>query len=358
MLILQRSAALVAVAAVVAGALVGCNKSQSDTSSVGDALVSGNIATVNDTNITKSDFFTELQAYRQNPNQPQQPAGRSVLHAMIENVLVEQMARDQNVYPTNDQIDDQFKNFQMLQETQSVKPFADQLSDIGLTPDQAKTMMVVPQLCQLNLMAKDVTVTDSEINAFYDQNKAVQFTVPNRAHIKRMVLSTQSDANKVYASIQTGSTFDQEFPQSIDKQDPGGDVDQWISTDSSNPQNAALIDAINNTAVGKVSQPFQFQGTWWIIDVVDKRPRMPQPLDSVKSMIRIALLQKALQQNPAAQQQFGEEMRSAELNARITLSADMPQYAPVVADIQNPPIMSPGMPPPSAATVPSAPKKS
>src|SRR5580704_2407508 len=105
MLKLQRGAVYAAVAAIAAGALAGCNKPGS-TSTSADTF--GNVAIVNGTPITTTEFYADLKGFRPSPNQPTVPAGAALLQQLIGNLLIEQVARNAGVYPSDADIDEQF----------------------------------------------------------------------------------------------------------------------------------------------------------------------------------------------------------------------------------------------------------
>jgi parvulin-like peptidyl-prolyl isomerase len=367
MLNMQRGAALVAVAATLAGALVGCNKSGTSTSGAGGLQLdpNANIATVNGTPITQTEFFTDLQAYVTPPQMGgnQEPAGRAVLRQLIQNALVEQLAKSQNVYPTQADIDSQYANYQLIQESNSVKPFADQLAELGVTPDAVKSLRIVPQLCQLNLLTKGVTVTDADLKAYYDLHKSDEFSKPDRAHIMRMILATKADADDVYAQIQKGTPFEQLYSRSIDKQLANGELPQWLplsdmgaSKLSTNPQIAPLITAVKKTDIGKTTPPLQFQGGWWLVKVVDKKPAETWPYEKAEPLVKVEKLQQGMQSDPTRYTDLQNELRDKETTADIKVFST--QYQSLVDSIKNPPPPPPSMPqagPPPGVRIPGHP---
>jgi len=348
---LQRGAALAAIV-TIAGALAGCNKGAAIPVPANEPRPD-TIATVNGVPISTQDFYVALQAYR--PQQPtaDQPAGIVKLRLLIHNAVIEQMAKKEGVYPTDAQVTDQLNNLRMVQEKNSVQPFDEQLKTEGLTEDYIKRLQIIPQLCQLDLLAKGITITDADATAYYQRHLADMFTKPERAHIKRMVLASQADADDVYAQLQKGASFAAlNASRSIDKQLIGGEVPQWLPLDNPhNPAATPLFEAIRSTPPGKVTKPIKFQDSWWIVKIVAKKPREVFDQKSAKSMVRMAMTQQKIAAEPSRYTVLEKDWRNATMAADIQVGE--PRYNTLVDELKNPPPLP--IQPPQAAAAPSTP---
>ena len=359
---LQRGALLTAVGVMFAGALAGCNQGGSGGSSTGTVSSTANVATVNGTPITQSDFYNQLQIYRPQGNpmggMSTEPAGVAVLRQMIQTQLIEQAAKKDGVYPTDAQIDQQFQNMKLQNDRNSTKSIEDQLQQSGMTPDSFKKNQIAPQLCQLLEVTKGITVTDADVKAYYDLHKADQFTVSEATHIKRIQAANLADAQDIADQLSKGASWDTVYnsPKSTDKSLPGGDFPQWIGADLNSPQAKPLLDAIKGTEVGKFSKPFQFATGYWVITVVEKRPKSVLDESKVAGLIRDQLLQQKVQTDPSKIGAFQELMRNKATTADIQVTD--PQYKTLVQQITNPPAApqmgAPGAPP-TGAPAPTAP---
>lgn len=307
---------------------------------------SQDVAVVNGEGITWADFITNLQAYQPTEAEVGIPTGRSMLEHLILNQIIEQLARKDGVYPTDAQIDDQFHNYTMLQEAASVLPFDEQLSEVGLTAQDARNERITPQLCQLNLVSRGMTISDADITAYYNEHKD-QFTQPARAHIKRMVFTTSGAASAALSEIHQGKSFSDVYAASSDLQLADGDVPTWISLDTTEPALAPLIAAIKKTAVGEMTDPIQFQGAYWLVNIVAKKPSELWALNDVKSMVRIEIVEARIKDDPSIAAKFQEELSKAQAAADVEVAA--PQYQTVVTVIKNPP-------PPSDTSSPASSK--
>ncbi len=350
--------------AVVPLVLSGCDNHASNGSGGGDSFTAGGsdggpVATLttpknNVLNVSQTEFYDQLQEFVPNGS-PQSfapvgaPAGRMVIQQLLQNLIVEGLAQDQGVAPTDAEISQQYDNIKLIQETRSTKPFEQALTDAGLSSDVFKDLQVKPQLAQIKLLTKGATVSDADITAFYNANKDKAFTEPPRVHIKHIAVGSLALAKQIAQNIAGGQTFESQVVQSTDKSTPDGDIPQWIPIDPAPPSLGPLIGPIKAAKIGAVTAPIAVgPSAFWLVKVVDRvDQKQVQPLDKVKELIRAQLLQQKAAADPQAQQQFQQQVRDFESAAKITAPA---QYAGVVQALTHPaPLPSPGGPAPGAA---------
>ena len=363
-----RSAARLASLAVLSSVLAGCGHSGS--AGGGTAALPGGdgpVATLTTPKgatltVSQAQFYTQLQAYVPNspasPTSPQggfapagQQAGRLVLAQMLQNLMIEGLAQDQGVAPTDAEVATAYDNFKMIQDARSVKPVEQSLADAGLSGDIVKDLQIKPQLAGTKLLTKGATVTDADIKTFYDSNKDKAFTKPARVHIKKVALGSLADAQAVAAAIKGGQTFESQIAKSLDKSSPDGDFPQWIPTDPAPPGSAVLVNPLKATAAGAVTPPITIPSrngpTYWIVKVVEKKPKETLTLDQAKELIRAQLLQQKAQADPLAQQTLQQSLREFQTASKVSIAS--PQYAPLVQELTHP------APPPPAAPAGASP---
>jgi parvulin-like peptidyl-prolyl isomerase len=378
----RRGAALLTSFAVLTLPLTGChhdNTGGSGVPVVAKLNADDQVATVNQQAVTQSEFFAQLQNYAPNPQSPTaaMPAGRAVLQQMIQGLCYIGLAQQEGVAPTDAEVDAQYDNLKLVQDSANIKTFEERLAENGLTMQDVKEIQIRPQLAQIKLLTKgNPAPTAAQIQAYYDQHKADQFTKPDRAHVRGIALASQSDATSIYQQIQGGKKFDDFVDRSLNKSLPKGEFLQWVPLDASkNPALEPLIDGIKTTAIGKTTAPFQFQNAWWLIQVEDKKSQETVPFDQIKGLIPFALMEQAALPQQAdskavreqkeqkfkdvQQQEQGYQKKLANSNG---IKIDLPgtQYVTMLDDMKNPPVappmgLTPTPPPGPAPTAPARP---
>lgn len=194
-----RNGFLLVGAALVAGALSGCN-ANSDRS----------IAVVNGEQITQQEFFEYMKAKPQIqvvlPNG--QPATADVadtiafqvLQDLVRQRVIVQLAKDAKLEPTDQEIQAEVE-FQRKRDAD----FINKLKDRGLNLDQIRDSLRV-DLSREKLLTHDVKITDAEINEFIKNNRAA-FTVPESFAAKWILVSSEQRRREVDRDLLAGSSF-------------------------------------------------------------------------------------------------------------------------------------------------------
>ena len=349
----RRAARLTPLAVLSALALAGCHSGAGgggDTSAptigggAGGAAATLTTPKNNTLTLSQADFLTQLQAYVPNSGGQSfapigQPAGRLVMQQLLQALMLEGLAQDQGVAPTDAEVDTGYNNFKTVQEARSVKPLDQALADAGLSAQTIKDLQIRPQLAQLKLLTKGATVSDADIQSFYNANKDKQFVKPARVHIKRLVFATLPEAQAAAKAIAGGQTFESQAAQSLDKSSPDGDVPQWVPLDPAPANLAALIKPIKATQPGQVTPPITLPGpggrsTYWLVKVVERKDKETVPLDQVKDLIRSQLLQQKAAADPAVQQNLQQSLHDFQTQAKISVPGT--QYASLVQELTHP----------------------
>lgn len=352
-------------------ALTGCHHSGTDANSGGgtpgaSALPDGAAATLttpkgSTLTISQAAFFAQLQNYT--PRSAGQ-AGQAVMQQMLAALMSEGLAQDQGAAPTDAEVNAAFDDFKLLQGFRLVKPFDQALADTGLTTDVFKETQIKPQLAQTKLLTKGVTVSDADVQAYYNSHKdkpvnptdpsnpEIGFTNPARAHIKRIVVGGQAEAQAISKAIAGGQTFESQVAQSLDKSSPDGDFPAWVQTDPIPAGQGAQIKVIAATPAGSVTPPIAFPGsqpgappTYWLVKVVEKKPKEVVPFDQVKDLIREQILQqkvRAALADPAASEGFRQQLHDFQAASKLSIAG--PQYAALAQQLTHPAPLPPPAP--------------
>ena len=354
------AARLTSLAVFSSFALAGCNHSQTtgDSSVTSPTGGSGPVATIttpkgSNLSISQPEFYAQLQSFVPNSQpsaaspqgsyaSPGQPAGRLVLARMIQSLMVEGMAQDQGLAPTDAEIGAQYDAFKAIQQGQLVKPFDQALTDAGLNEDLFKTLQLRPQITQLKLATKGMTVSDADIQTFYNANKnKPPYTNAARVHINRLVFASLADAQAASTAIKGGKTFESQVSNSVDKVPADLEVTNWVPLDPIPPALAGVIKPIADTKPGQVTPPLTVPGSapgsrpaFWLVKVVEKKDKEILPLDKVKEIIRTQMLQQKVQADPTIQTTLQQSLRDFQTHVKIVIPET--QYAALVQQLTQP----------------------
>jgi foldase protein PrsA len=275
--------------------LVGCGK--------------GNLATVGGEKITKDEFYKRLE------NMPVggQPAGIVVLNQMVEEHLWLQLAKKENVSPTDAQVNDR------LEEAKKQPNFKAVLTQSGMTLDEYKQGLKVQQ-AQYNVVTKGQTVSDADVKKFYDINKAKVYTTPERVKIGAIICKTKKAIDNASSKLKGGTDFSAVVinlseDQSKNRKIPGELGWVWRGQPKV-PTN--LIDIAFSLKKGATSDPFQVmdQGKpadWVILRCLEHEQTKVRAFDEVKDQIRKGLLFLKGQQSPDVANKFKQIREEAKI---------------------------------------------
>lgn len=236
-----------------------------------------------------------------------------IVDNLVNAKLVEQAAKQKGITVSDAEIQKQIDQLKSGFADQS--QFEAALKSAGMTLDGLKAklrqQMVTTKLT--DLLAADTKVTDQEIRAYYDGNKA-QFEQKAQKRSSHILFKAadKATAQKVLGQIKAGTiTFAAAAKKySIDavSANEGGDLG-WPSS-SYVPEFTAAVEKLTK---GKMSGLVQSTYGYHIILVTDERPAKQQTLAEVKAKIEQIIVAK---RKSEAWAKFLEELRK---NAKIEI---------------------------------------
>lgn len=283
---------------------------------------------INGDKIAKDEFYQRLERV---PVQTMKggkvvtvPAGQYVIEQIISEKLVQQLAKKENVAPTDDQID---KKYRYLVKS-SQGGFKQQLAASGMSEEDWKHQMQTQQ-SMLNIVAKGINVSDTEVKGFYDEqvNKNPSpFKRPAQVKISAILCQDKAKADKAYKLLTGGQDFGTIAMQLSD--DPNTRQQQgqvgFVSMDMDKVPMAIRTTAFS-LAVGKFSKPFFVpdsnkpkESAWVILKSEQKRPAHVDNYNDVKDMIK----EQIAAQKGSKQNDFGKQMRDFIQSSKIVVNAE------------------------------------
>jgi parvulin-like peptidyl-prolyl isomerase len=254
-------------------------------------------------------------------------SGSQVLRDMTNDKMTVLLAKSLGVAPSDSDIQAKYDD------TAKQTGFADQLTASGQTPDDLKQKLLIGMSKQ-NIIDKGVTVSQSDIQAFYADNSNLsnpnaRYAQPDRVQIAAIITSNNAAHQAALHALATGASF--------------AAVAQRISQDTS-AKNGGVLPAIRRGSIDSHKYPglenalfalspgqqidtYHTGNSFWIIRCVAKQAAFTTPFSQVADECKLgALLAKGLRVNGASLQ---SEMQSFEQSASVTVY--WPQYKVVNA---------------------------
>lgn len=303
---------------VVVTALAGCGRK--------------GLVNVNGEKVMKEDFYARLERVPVqqvvNGRPVAIPAGRYVIEQIVREQIIQQLAKNEGVAPTEEQVN---KKVQFIKKNAGAD-FRGFLAQRGMTEEEWKHSVEIEQALN-NVVSKGVKIPDSDVKAAYDQQlkaKPSPFIRPEQVRISIIVTGKKDSIDKAYKLLKEGQDFGavaMRLSEDPSKQ-AKGEIPTWISRGMQGIPESAV-----NTAFalqpGKYSQPLNAGNSWAIIKLNQKRPQKVQSYDEVKELIREQLSIQKGSQNP----EIGKKIQDFTKNADITINAE--RYKNVADEIKK-----------------------
>lgn len=275
--------------ALVAVGLAGCG---------GDEEVPADaVAVVDGQQIARSDYEALIsQAKKSYKNQKREfPAAGSQEFQTLRNQAVqflvqreqfEQEASDMDVDVTDKQIDARLEQIQKQYFGGDKKKYEKQLKEQGLSEKQVRNDIRAQIISEkiFEQVTKDVKVTDADIAAYYEKNKA-QYSQPESRDVRHILVKTKKQADELYTQLQGGADFAalaKKYSEDTGSKANGGKLT------ISKGQTVAPFDKIAfQLKKNEISKPVKTEFGYHIIQPLsDQKAAKVTPLKDVKESIR------------------------------------------------------------------------
>src|SRR5687767_2856660 len=177
------------------------------------------VAEVDGEPIAKADFEGVLNQARQSyknqkrdfpkaGSQEYQTLKNQAVQFLVQRRQFEQAAAEMGIEVTDQQVEDRLAQIKKQYFGGDQKKYEKQLKEQGLTDRQVRAD-IRSQLVSEKISAqvtKGLKVTDKEISAYYDKNKA-QYAQPESRDVRHILVKTKKQADDLYAQLQGGADF-------------------------------------------------------------------------------------------------------------------------------------------------------
>jgi parvulin-like peptidyl-prolyl isomerase len=263
------------------------------------------VAVVDGTKITRADLNARLiqdkasyvakqQTFPQAGTPEYQSLQQTEAQNLIKIIEVEQEAKRQNISVSDAELAK--RTDALIKQCcggSKVKYAAALKSQLGTTPDAYRSIIRVQALYEklAASITKDVKVTDAEVKAYYDKNKATAYATPESRSMRHILVKTLAEAKALQAQLSAGADFAAlEKKHSLDTgtNQQGGIL--VVSKGQTVPEYEKVAFTLKT---GTVSAPVHSKqyGYFLIKPVGDLKPATTKSFSSVAKDIRANLLQ-------------------------------------------------------------------
>jgi foldase protein PrsA len=295
---IRRNVSLLLLALIAVLALSACGGGGTSSADVPE----GAIAVVRDKTVTKEEFDALIEQQKKSAESQKQdfPAVGTpeyeALKATVVKGLVEQKewelegaamgikVTDQEVQTQLDQLKQQF--FQGDEEK-----YKAELAKQGLTDEDVRAELRTRVLTNkiYEAVTKKVTVTDADIQAYYEKNPT-QYQQPASREVRHILVKSEAQAQKLHDQIAAGADFAKLAKKYTQDQASKADGGKFTAFKGRTVQ--PFDEFVFSAKTGELSDPIKTEFGWHIIEVLSAvKPATTTPLAEVKDSIKTTVLQ-------------------------------------------------------------------
>ncbi len=223
------------------------------------------------------------------------------LNQLVEQSVLLQTAEEQKIMPTDKEVEEKYKeNMEGIDDTQldnivQIYGFKDKSEFEEYNKKQAKIELIY------NKIVDGITVTDEDIQTYYNENKELQYTVEGELNFDKSLEA----ANAIEKELKSGSDFSavaKEKSKDPGTKEKGGDLG-FINYDSTDYVQE-FMDGFKDLKEGEISEPVKSSFGYHIIKVTgvtdkganvahilvaEREEGIVTPLEDVKDSIKATL---------------------------------------------------------------------
>jgi peptidyl-prolyl cis-trans isomerase C len=269
------------------------------------------------------EFAQQSGAGELSPESPQYEAiVAQIMPQVVEIEIVKAYAEEQGITVTEAEVNEEIELLkdQIAQQAQAQgqdidreAAFDQALQQAGLTEERLRQQIreQLPIQKVQERVAGDVEPSQEEVERFYEENKAAQFTTPETRCARHILFNKdqKAKAEEVKGQLQDGEDFAQlaqEFSQDPGSAEQGGDLGCLGRGETVPNFEEAVFNAEQDEIVGPVETEFGYH----VIEVTEIEEEATQPLSEVETQIRDQLTSDAQVEEFTAWLQEQKEQRN------------------------------------------------
>jgi foldase protein PrsA len=264
------------------------------------------------------------------------PMGRTVLQQLVQETLIEQYAKNNNITVTDADIDARENQIKANFPSGS---WDEMLKARGLSEADVRSALR-EQVILDKALSKDVTITPAQVKDYFNKNRS-SFDKPEEVTARHILVPTLALANQIEAQVranpQNFAALAKKYSTDPGTKDKGGELGAF--------RRGQMVPAFDKYAfsapIGQISPPIKSPFGYHIIQVESRTPGQKATLQSATPQIMDTLRQ---QQEAPLIQPFLQGLQQ-----KATIQVNDPQFATLFAT------PAPAGPPATAAPAGSAP---
>ncbi len=295
---IRRTSSLLLLALIAALALAACGGGGTSSADVPE----GSIAVVGDKTVTKEEFDTLIEQQKKSAEAQKQdfPAPGTAQYEAVKAAdvkgLVEQKeyeleAEAMGIQVTDQEIETQLNQVKEQNGLTDEQKYQAELAKAGITDSQVRDQVRFSILTNkiYEAVTKKVTVSDADIQAYYDKNPT-QYQQPASREVRHILVKNEALAQKLHDQIENGADF-----AALAKKythDTASKADGGKFTAFKGRTVGPFDEFVFSAKTGDLSEPIKTEFGWHIIEVLSAvKPATTTPLDQVKDSIKTTVLQ-------------------------------------------------------------------
>ena len=294
---IRRNSSLLLLALIAVLALAACGGGGSSSADVPE----GAIAVVGDKTVTKEEFDTLIEQQKKSAEAQKQDfpapgtAQYEALKAADVKGLVEQKeteleAEAMGIQVTDQEIETQLNQVKEQNGLTDEQKYQAELAKAGITDSQVRDQVRFSILTNkiYEAVTKKVTVSDADIQAYYDKNPT-NYQQPASREVRHILVKDEALAQKLHDQIQGGADFAALAKKYT--QDTASKADGGKFTAFKGRTVQPFDDFVFSAKTGELSDPIKTEFGWHLIETLGPiKPATTKPLEDVKGSIQGALL--------------------------------------------------------------------
>jgi parvulin-like peptidyl-prolyl isomerase len=263
----------------------------------------GTVAVVGDIEIAKSEFDrlieqakTSYEAQGQEFPKTGSPEYNdlrdSIVSSLVERAEFELEAEEMDIEVTDEEVEKRLDELKKQFFQGDEEKYRKEITKQGLTDEQVRDEIRARLISEklYEAVTSSVKVTDADIKAYYDKNKA-QFEQPESREVRHILVKNKARADEIRSGLESGANFAKlakQYSQDSSSADKGGKY-----TAVKGASVAPFDEFVFEAETGDLSQPVKTQFGWHVIEVLsDVKPKSTTPLTEVEQSIRDTLLRE------------------------------------------------------------------